>query len=127
MRSRFVLLMFALLAPTFLFAQQKKTYLAPDEHTDFLWSANERNSYVAFIAQLDYFLGQIASTSGEAARTQAKFSTDGSLRLKTYRDGSSEVPPAVAQGANWNAPARLRGHRAAVVLALDSEVDAGDK
>ena len=99
---RFLLVLSSFFFSAQSWAQTKKIYLAPDDHTDFIWSATEHDSYAAFIAQLDYFLGQIAITSSEAARTQAKFSTDGSLWLKTYRDGSSKVSPAVGPGANWS-------------------------
>ncbi len=43
-------------------AQQKHLYLANDDHTDYMWTANEEKYDSAFVHMLDYYLDQIDST-----------------------------------------------------------------
>ncbi len=66
----------------------KKIYLAPDDHTDFIWSASEADYYGYFQKMLSYHLDQIKNTSKEPVGRQSKFTTDGTLWLKVFRDGS---------------------------------------
>ena len=65
------LLLVSCLWPSLAVAQTKMIYLAPDDHTDFIWSATEHDSYVAFQNQLNFFLGQITSTAGGPARARS--------------------------------------------------------
>lgn len=66
----------------------KKIYLAPDDHTDFIWSASEADYYGYFQKMLSYHLDQIQATAKEPVGRQSKFTTDGTLWLKVFRDGS---------------------------------------
>ena len=43
-----------------LSAQQKKIYLAPDDHTDYMWSSNEDGYKQAFLETLDYYIDRKA-------------------------------------------------------------------
>ncbi len=65
-------------------AQVKKLYLAIDDHTDYMWTADEATYDAAFVQMLDYYLLQIDSTRKLPADFQARFNTDGSLWLKAY-------------------------------------------
>jgi len=65
-------------------AQVKKLYLAIDDHTDYMWTADEAKYDSAFVQMLDYYLFQIDSTKNLPADFQARFNTDGSLWLKAY-------------------------------------------
>lgn len=68
-----------------LFAQQKRLYIANDDHTDYMWTANEAKYDSAFIKMLDYSLLQIDSTKSFPSDFQSRFNCDGSLWLKKYQ------------------------------------------
>jgi len=79
----YILLVFGGDAP--LWAQQtKQLYIANDDHTDYMWTANEAAYDSAFVKMLDYYLFQIDSTKGEPDDLQARFNCDGSYWLKVY-------------------------------------------
>jgi len=65
-------------------AQKKRLYIAVDDHTDYMWTADEAKYDSAFVQMLDYYLFQIDSTENLPADFQARFNTDGSLWLKAY-------------------------------------------
>jgi alpha-mannosidase len=69
--------------------QTKKIYLANDDHTDFMWSANASRYQTAFLQMLDYYLDQADATSGDASEFQSRFSADGSYWLWTYEANRS--------------------------------------
>jgi len=68
-----------------LYAQQKKIYLALDDHTDFMWTANEAGYDLAFVKMLDYYLDQIDSTQSNPPDFQARFNCDGSYWMQAYQ------------------------------------------
>ena len=65
-------------------AQIKKIYLANDDHTDYMWTANEAAYDTAFVKMLDYYLQQIDATKGNPVDFQARFNCDGSYWLRVY-------------------------------------------
>ena len=81
-RTSLLLLLLALTLS--LNAQVKKIYLANDDHTDYMWTANEAAYDSAFVKMLDYYLQQIDSTKGNPADFQARFNCDGSYWLRVY-------------------------------------------
>lgn len=62
----------------------KRVYLAPDDHTDYLWSLDEEGCRRAFLEMLDYYLDQIDATIRNPAVHQARWNCDGSFWLWTY-------------------------------------------
>lgn len=64
--------------------QEKRLYIANDEHTDYMWSANEVQYDSVFVHMLDYYLDQINATKNNPSDFQSRFNCDGSLWLKTY-------------------------------------------
>ena len=71
-------------------AQQKRLYIANDDHTDYMWTANEAKYDSAFVQMLDFYLHQIDSTAlrpgkNNAPDFQARFNCDGSAWLKAYQ------------------------------------------
>ncbi len=102
----------------------KKVYLAPDDHTDFLWTATEAEYYGYFRDMLDFYLDAANATAGETGDLQSRFTLDGSLWLKLYRDGSAQfaptVSPAVPASPRWGELVnRLRdGHITPVMTPL---------
>ena len=65
-------------------AQQKKIYLAPDDHTDYMWSSDEEGYRQAFLDMLDYYIKINDSTSNEPYSYQSKWNCDGSFWVYIY-------------------------------------------
>jgi len=63
----------------------KRIYLADDDHTDYMWTANEAQYDSAFVKMLDYYLDQIDLTKANPADFQARFNCDGSYWLTAYQ------------------------------------------
>jgi len=70
-------------------AQQKKIYLALDDHTDYMWSNDEEEYKQAFLKTLDYYIKLNDSTAGEPYPYQNKWNCDGSLWIYTYEKNRS--------------------------------------
>lgn len=66
-------------------AQTKRLYIAADDHTDYMWTANEATYDSAFVRMLDYSLRLMDSTKNFPPDFQARFNADGSLWLKAYQ------------------------------------------
>jgi alpha-mannosidase len=64
--------------------QQKKIYLAPDDHTDYLWSCDEKTYRNAFLKTLDYYIKLNDSTANDPYQFQSKWNCDGSLWVYEY-------------------------------------------
>ena len=62
----------------------KRLYIANDDHTDYMWTANEAKYDTAFVQMLDYYLHQIDSTKNNPSDFQARFNCDGSYWLRAY-------------------------------------------
>lgn len=84
------LLFFVIAFSNVLVAQQKRLYIANDDHTDYMWTANEAKYDSAFVKMLDYSLLQIDSTQNYPSNFQARFNADGSLWLKKYQKYRTE-------------------------------------
>ena len=65
-------------------AQQKRLYIANDDHTDYFWTADGNTYKVVFQAMIDYYLDLADATQGNAAPYQSRFNCDGSFWLWTY-------------------------------------------
>jgi alpha-mannosidase len=83
----------ALLSPL-ASAQQKRVYIAPDDHTDYFWLADEATYEQVFLDTLDYYLAQTDATAGNPSDSQSRFNCDGSLWMWTYERNR---PPAAFQ------------------------------
>jgi alpha-mannosidase len=79
-----ILIMFVLGAQSRCIAQQKRIYIANDDHTDYMWTANETKYDSAFVKMLDYYLEHIDSTKSNLPDFQSRFNCDGSFWLSTY-------------------------------------------
>ncbi len=104
-----------------------RVYLAPDDHTDYMWSADEEGYARVFVETLDWALDRADATAGAPAAHQARWNCDGSLWMWTYerqrdqaaflrlieriRDGHISVPlnPLVCCYGGAPAEAVLRG------------------
>lgn len=104
-----------------------RIFLAPDDHTDYLWAADEGEYRRAFLGMLDAQLNLIDATADLPDEHQARWSCDGSLWAWEYerhrgpaaferlvgriRDGHVSVPLNPVVGCAGGAPAEaiLRG------------------
>jgi len=68
-----------------LSAQQKRIYIAPDDHTDYLWSADEATYRQAFLSMIDYYLDKMDETAGDPSDSQMRWNCDGSLWMWEYQ------------------------------------------
>lgn len=66
--------------------QQKRIYIANDDHTDYLWSADEHTYKNVFVRMLDYYIRKADSTIsiGLPSHHQSRFNCDGNIWLYTY-------------------------------------------
>ena len=62
----------------------KRIYIAPDDHTDYMWSASAEAYADYFPRALDAYLDQIDATETLPADQQARWNTDGSLWMWEY-------------------------------------------
>lgn len=69
--------------------QTNRLYIANDDHTDYMWTANEAGYDSAFVKMLDYYLKEIDLTRNNPDDFQARFNCDGSYWLKAYERNRS--------------------------------------
>jgi alpha-mannosidase len=70
-------------------AQQSRVYIAPDDHTDYMWSADDVTYRRCFLRMIDYYLGLADQTQGAPEDFQSRFACDGSLWLWEYERNKS--------------------------------------
>ncbi len=76
--------LFVLIAQTQTSFTQKRIYIAPDDHTDMYWSADEDTYRVLFLNMTDYYLNRMDATAGSPSPYQARWNADGSFWMWTY-------------------------------------------
>jgi alpha-mannosidase len=69
--------------------QKRRIYIANDDHTDYIWVADEDTYRDAFLQMLDYYLDQADATAANPSDFQSRFNADGSLWLWTYQKNRS--------------------------------------
>lgn len=70
-------------------AAEKRVYIAPDDHTDYMWSGDEEDYRRAFVEMLDYYLDQMDATDGDPSEFQSRFNCDGHLWVQVYEKEKS--------------------------------------
>lgn len=80
-----VILLFAFTFSWSASAQQKKIYLANDDHTDYMWTGDEETYKKAFSEMLDYYIRLNDSTANLPYNLQNKWNCDGSYWVYNYR------------------------------------------
>jgi len=68
----------------FLRAQPTRIYLANDDHTDYLWTADAETYNAVFVDMLDYYLRLADETKDNPSPYRSRFNTDGSYWLWQY-------------------------------------------
>src|SRR6187551_926132 len=65
-------------------ADPVRLYIANDDHTDYMWTADADTYGRVFVEQLDYYLKLTDETLGNPPPYQSRFNADGSLWLWEY-------------------------------------------
>ncbi len=65
-------------------AQQKKIYIALDDHTDYVYALDEEEHRQIFLETLDYYLNLADTTASNPSEQQSRWNCDGSFWLWTY-------------------------------------------
>jgi alpha-mannosidase len=63
---------------------QRKFYIAPDDHTDYLWTADEAIYRQSFLTMIDYYLDKMDATQQNPPASQMRWNCDGSLWMWEY-------------------------------------------
>jgi len=63
---------------------QRRFYLAPDDHTDYFWLADDVTYRQSFLTMIDYYLGKMDETQSNPSDTQMRWQCDGSLWMWEY-------------------------------------------
>ncbi|QQS29042.1 MAG: glycoside hydrolase [Sphingobacteriales bacterium] len=66
-------------------AQQKHIYIANDDHTDYLWSADVATYQQAFLDVLDYYLDLNEATATNPVPYQNRYNCDAAFWVYTYK------------------------------------------
>jgi len=70
-------------------AEPTRLYLANDDHTDFMWTADPDTYANVFVEMLDFHLKLADETAANRSPYRNRFNTDGSLWLATYEQRKS--------------------------------------
>jgi len=76
-------------AALFAVAQERRIYIAPDDHTDYMWTGDEETYRRAFLRMLDYYLDLADKTSDAPSAFQSRWHADGSFWIRTYEKEKS--------------------------------------
>ena len=63
---------------------ESRIYIAPDDHTDYFWTADDVTYRAAFLEMIDYYLDQADRTQDAPPEFQSRWNCDGSLWLWEY-------------------------------------------
>ncbi|HVF49574.1 MAG TPA: DUF4214 domain-containing protein [Pyrinomonadaceae bacterium] len=67
----------------------KRIYIAPDDHTDYMWAGDEETHRQAFLQMIDYYLNLADATAANPAPYQSRWNCDGSFWMWTYEHNRS--------------------------------------
>lgn len=83
-RSRCLTVLTCLLLAISASAQQKRIYIANDDHTDFMWTADADTYARTFVEMIDWHLKLANETAGNEPAYRNRFNCDGSYWLWNY-------------------------------------------
>ncbi len=67
----------------------KRFYIAPDDHTDYFWIADDVTYRQVFLTSLDYYLNKMDETQNNPADQQMRWKCDGSLWMWEFERNRS--------------------------------------
>ena len=85
-----ILILFSIYSLVFS-QERKKYYLANDEHTDYMWTADAETYRQAFLEMIEYYMDLAESTSTEISDHQSRFNCDGSFWMWTYEKNRTQA------------------------------------
>lgn len=68
---------------------QRRFYIAPDDHTDYFWIADDVTYRQSFLRMIDYYLNKMDETASNPSDQQMRWSCDGSLWMWEYEKNKS--------------------------------------
>jgi alpha-mannosidase len=71
--------------------EQKRIYIAPDDHTDYFWTAGEDAYRQAFLDMIDYYLDLADETADNPVEHQSRWNCDGSFWMWVYEKHRSQL------------------------------------
>src|SRR4051812_13468987 len=91
MKGKLLALTWALIAAglTVSAAEPRRIYIANDDHTDFMWTADADTYANVFVEMLDWHLKLADETAGNAPAYRNRFNCDGSYWLWNYEQTKS--------------------------------------
>jgi alpha-mannosidase len=69
----------------------RRIYIAPDDHTDYMWTADENAYRQAFVDMIDYYLDQADRTAAHRSEHQGRWNCDGSFWMWTYEHSKTRA------------------------------------
>jgi alpha-mannosidase len=72
-------------------AQHGRIYIAPDDHTDYVWTGDEEAYRQAILQMTDYYLDLADKTVGESSNFQSRWNLDGSLWMWTWEKNRDQA------------------------------------
>ena len=86
--------MFVVLAPMLVtfraHAQQERIYIAPDDHTDYVWTGDEETYRQAILQMTDYYLDLTDKTANEPKDFQSRWNLDGSIWMWIWENNRDQ-------------------------------------
>jgi alpha-mannosidase len=79
-----IVLLLNVIAAAKSFSQERRIYIANDDHTDLMWTADEETYARSFVEMIDWNMGLSEQTSDLPTEFQNKFNCDGSYWLWCY-------------------------------------------
>ncbi|MBL9121115.1 MAG: glycoside hydrolase [Phycisphaerae bacterium] len=67
----------------------KRVYIACDDHTDYMWTADEATYRAAFLEMIDFYSALADSTASNPPEYRSKFNLDGSYWLRVFEEERS--------------------------------------
>lgn len=70
--------------------RQLRIYVSPDDHTDYMWTADAETYEKAFVEMLDYYLDRADDTANNPPEHQSRWNCDGTFWLWIYQKNKPE-------------------------------------
>jgi alpha-mannosidase len=71
-------------------AQQERIYIAPDDHTDYVWTGDEETYRQAILQMTDYYLDLSDKTANEPKDFQSRWNLDGTIWMWIWENNRDQ-------------------------------------
>ncbi len=72
--------------PAIMAQQKERVYIAPDDHTDYMWTGDEDTYRNALLKSTDYYLDLVDTTAKEPSNFQSRWNFDSALWFWEYEN-----------------------------------------